>query len=380
MNNKKIIVKRRNNIAKSNNNAVGNLLKALKKPMQMPKRNKPSRGFKSLKQESGFSENLRMEAPVAFGSMTKVSKPNLGRARTIVKHSEYIADINGSAAFTIQQTIFGNPGLLASFPWLSQIASAYEKYRILKIRYRFETEAPTTYTGSIFLSPEFNPQDAAPLNKLQTFQNEDTVRTVPWRGICCVIPAKYLKVYNDYFVRSAALAVNQDLKTYDPFVLYVCSQGQANGNLAGEIWVDYEIELLNPIGNAAGGSLLGFDALGVTSAGLTNTHIFTGLVNYSSSIIGITPTTNVMTLYPLTIGNEYLVFMQCSGNGSSAIPTVNSGGTAITANFEGAGTPLLVYLTFTATAITAVITWVCIGTNWTQTIVTVSPIPSGSGF
>jgi hypothetical protein len=384
MNNKKIIVKRRNNIAKSNNNAVGNLLKALKKPMQMPKRNKPTRGFKPLNQESGFSKNMRMEAPVAFGSITKVTKPNFGRARTIIKHSEYIGDINGSANFTVQQTIAGNPGLPNSFPWLSQIANAYEKHKILRVSYRFETEAPTTYTGSVFLSPEFNPQDLAPLSKMETFQNEDTVRTVPWRGVCCQIPSKYLKVYNDYFVRAGPLAVNIDLKTYDPYILYVCTQGQANANLAGEIWVDYEIELINPIGNLVygGGSY------------------YANLITNMSATILSPPTTNVGLLQivqganygaeatfivsPTVVGQEYLFTEWIAGTviSNNNLLALTGGAFRNYSNntINTAATQSTAYGTIVATLTSITIQVAITATTVTTFELAVTVLPIGSGF
>jgi hypothetical protein len=304
MSNKKITVKRRNNIAKSNKNAVGNLLKALKKPMQMPKRRPPSMKNNRLV-NNGFAQNENVFAPASFGSKTRIQKPSFGRANTIVKHSEYIADLNGSVAFTTQLSLSCNPGIAASFPWLAQIADAYEKYKIKFLQYRFETEAPTSYTGAIFLSPEYNPQDAAPLSKAETFQNENTVRTVPWVGIASRIPDKYLKVYNEYFVRQGALAANVDVKTYDPLVMYVCTQGQAGATLVGEIWVDYEIELINPQGNLAPAA--GYS--GEVVAANPNTAIFNGMS--TSALAGgplpvaFTTNSNVVTLSSLIIGLEY---------------------------------------------------------------------------
>lgn len=46
-----------------------------------------------------------------------------------VEMKELIADVSASSTFTPQQ-IEINPGLPGSFPWLSQIAGAYEKYKI----------------------------------------------------------------------------------------------------------------------------------------------------------------------------------------------------------------------------------------------------------
>jgi hypothetical protein len=283
----------------------------INKPRAQKKSRPRSRKQKPLDKESGFAQVSTTSAPMAYGSTTKIQKPNFGRARTIIKHSEYVGDVFGSVAFTIAMTLNCNPGLPNAFPWLSQIANAYQKFCIKGIQYRFNTEAPSTITGSIFLSPEYNPQDPAPITKMETFQNENTAKTVPWRSVNCKIPTKYLRVYNDYFIRAGNLALNQDLKTYDPLVMYVCTQGQANANMCGEIWVDYEIELINPIGNMAYGSGSYY-----ANAALTASVLSPG-VSLGPLQITVGPVESgdpSFTMGPLVIGQKYAVVGAITGS------------------------------------------------------------------
>jgi hypothetical protein len=383
MSNKKITVKRRNNIKKIDNNAVGLLLKALKKPLANKSKRPPSKrnaqgSIARAISQGGYAQNAMVSAPAAFGSKTKVSKASFGGGKTIIKHSEYVADIDGSTGFATPLTLNCNPGLSASFPWLSQIANAYEKFCIKQIQYRYAPEAPTTVTGAVFLSPEYNPQDVAPVSKQETFQNEDTVRTVPWEPVVCKIPTKYLKVYNDYFVRPGNLPANQDLKTYDPLVLYVCTQGQANANLLGEIWVDYQIELINPQGN-----LNPVSGSGISTSGLAAAHIFAGLTGYGYLTLGVTTTTNVLTLSPLVIGAEYVCTVIIIGATLLTLaPAVTTGGTQLSneaSMVNAAGTVMSCSISFTATAQTATLTFTSTGTTYSNALVWVSSIPPG-GF
>jgi hypothetical protein len=353
----------------------------INKPRAPKGRRPKSRKQKTLNQESGFAQVSTTSAPSAYGSTTKIQRPNFGRARTIIKHSEYIGDVNGSVNFTVAMTLNCNPGLPNSFPWLAQIANAYEKFCIKGIQYRFNTEAPSTITGSIFLSPEYNPQDPAPVTKMETFQNENTAKTVPWRSVNCKIPTKYLRVYNDYFIRAGALAINQDLKTYDPFVLYVCTQGQANTNMCGEIWVDYEIELINPIGNMNFGAGSYY-----ANAALTPTVLSPGVAIGPIQITvgpveGGLPSFN---LGPLVVGQKYAFDAAMVGSVITAFnPDYYSGATPVTQYYNAinaATTQAIIFSTFTATATTVNIIMTVTATTITALDMVVAALPIGTTF
>jgi hypothetical protein len=353
----------------------------INKPRAPKGRRPKSRKQKTLNQESGFAQVSTTSAPSAYGSTTKIQKPNFGRARTIIKHSEYIGDVNGSVNFTVAMTLNCNPGLTNSFPWLAQIANAYEKFCIKGIQYRFNTEAPSTITGSIFLSPEYNPQDPAPVTKMETFQNENTAKTVPWRSVNCKIPTKYLRVYNDYFIRAGALAVNQDLKTYDPFVLYVCTQGQANTNMCGEIWVDYEIELINPIGNMNFGSGSYYANASLTAT-LLSPGTAVGPIQITVGALSGGDATFLMS--PLVVNQEYLVTTGTTGTGLTANVLSNVSGmtpvTTIINAIDSGALNAVGFYSFTATATTANIVVALTATTVTKFRMAVSAMPIGTLF
>jgi hypothetical protein len=352
----------------------------INKPRAQKKSRPRTRKPKNLKNESGFAQVSTSSVPAAFGSTTKIQKPNFGRARTIIKHSEYIGDVLGSVNFTVAMTLNCNPGLPNSFPWLSQIANAYQKFCIKTLQYRFNTEAPSTITGSIFLSPEYNPQDLPPVTKMETFQNENTAKTVPWRNVNCVVPTKYLRVYNDYFVRPGGLSANQDLKTYDPLVLYVCTQGQANTNMCGEIWVDYEIELINPIGNMAYGG----GTSKSTSALLSSTNLMAGMNGVGPIQFSTTGTANQVSMSPLVVGNVYQFTHGIIGSVISALVAAPvSGATNFTTSFgvsniNSTATVAAIVYTFTASATTAVLSELCTATTVTTSDFSIYSEPVGS--
>jgi hypothetical protein len=331
--------------------------------------------------EGGYAQQIKVSAPAAFGSRTKVAKASFGGGRTIIKHSEYVGDIGGSVGFTIALSLNLNPGLQGSFPWLSQIANAYEKFSVKQIQYRYCSESPTSTTGAVFLSPEYNPQDAPPSSKLETFQNEDTVRTVPWEDVTCKIPTKYLKVYNEYFIRLGNMA-NSDLKTYDPLVLNVCTQGNANGGTIGEIWVDYQIELINPQGNInpVGGSATCMPSSSVLIFGNNSTG--TGPVNFGNLKITLNGLVNNIVLSPCVVGAEYEVVVVVQGAGLLGLTVGGiAGGTTLNqypALTNTANTVSCNVYTFTANATVVTLGYSTLtGTSFINTYVSCLPIPIG---
>jgi len=345
----------------------------------MPSRMSKSNAYLSKRdRDVGYALQSQVAAPVAFGSTTKVSKAAFGGGRTVIKHSEYVGDIVGSVGFVTQLSMNLNPGIQTSFPWLSQIANAYEKFSVKQIQYRYSSESPSTSTGAVFLSPEYNPQDPPPTSKLETFQNEDTVRTVPWTNVVCKIPTKYLKVYNDYFIRLGAIP-NSDLKTYDPIVMYVCTQGQANTALLGEIWVDYQIELINPQGNLnpIGGTAI-CAPIGATTifGNINNQPVFTGYLSIRTNT-----NANNLVLSPCIVGSEYQVTVLLVATSPAAINNAGIAGASTVSVFNGLifSTTLSVnILTFIATATSVTIGYNSVAASgYASTFVSVLPMPFG---
>jgi hypothetical protein len=192
-------------------------------------------------------------APVASGRALATTKPEFSTSNenTLVCHSEYITDILQQENFTVTEFSI-NPGLISSFTWLSSVAPNYERYRFRRLRFRYEVLSSTNTTGKVFFVPNFNVQDPPPENKAEALSYEYAVGSQPWIQFGVSIPKRYLETYNEYFVRTGMLPNGADIKTYDVLNLYICTEGATSNNLTiGEFWIDYEIELVNPVGQQA---------------------------------------------------------------------------------------------------------------------------------
>lgn len=162
-----------------------------------------------------------------------------------VRHREYLADQLGSVAFSSSSFAI-NPGLSRSFPWLSRVASRFESYHFESLRFLFETEAPTTATGSVIMTVDYDPEDAAPLSKTAALAYEGAVRSAPWSHSEFRARREDLSKRKSYFVRCGNLSDGRSLSLHDTGNLFVCVKGQATAAVVGEIYVEYDIILMTP--------------------------------------------------------------------------------------------------------------------------------------
>jgi hypothetical protein len=82
----------------------------------------------------------------------------------ILRNREYIRDLYCPAdanAFAIVDNVPLNPGLLNSFPWLSQVAANYEEYEFLQLAVTFKTTindsiATNGQVGQVAMATNYN--------------------------------------------------------------------------------------------------------------------------------------------------------------------------------------------------------------------------------
>ena len=72
------------------------------------------------------------------------------------------------------------------------------------------------------------------------------VRSPPWADSSLVAAGEDISKRKSYYVRSGSAPSGTDVKLYDTANVFVCTQGQANTNAIGELYVDYEVILMTP--------------------------------------------------------------------------------------------------------------------------------------
>lgn len=275
---------------------------------------------------TGSDMSQSVNAPVATGMVRRINNPaqkGLANGDLIVKHREYVSDINGSVAFNANPFSI-NPGLPGLFPWLSGVAQRFESYKFRRLKFDFETESPTSATGTALLSLDYDASDASPTTKTQAMAYRSSVRSPVWSNCQLSSLQEDLDKRTSFFVRKGAAPTGTDIKLYDVGNLNVCTMGQANSNVVGELYVEYDILLMTP-------------QLGVAGQGEAVWGAFTGTSNASpyATVTGVLPatvastgTTTSVTTWTFTQPWQGVVAGTLIGTGLSG---TTSGGTATSA-------------------------------------------------
>jgi hypothetical protein len=176
-----------------------------------------------------------------------------------IAHREFITDIEGSTAFTLDAYNV-NPGLSASFPFLSQIAANFEEYHFNGLVFEFKTTSGTAISssdaalGTVVMATNYDVADNLFVNKQQMESYEFATSCVPFQS--CIHPvecAPNTDVLENLYMRTGAVASTDDLRFYDKGMFQIATVGQQSAYTLGELWVSYDVTLMKPrliIGNS----------------------------------------------------------------------------------------------------------------------------------
>jgi hypothetical protein len=283
------------------------------------KKNQNKQSGQLARQSQSQQNNIKNSAPIAkaIGQVSRTPKVMNGRRMIRVTHRELVSTISGSLSFGVNQ-YYLNPGLSATFPWLSTIAGSFEQYKFSRLRFHYVTRAPTSYKGSILMAPDYDALDAVPSSEVVASQMDGAVEDSPWKeqfldlnvqDMFPMGPRKYIRT---------GLISSTDLKTYDAGQVFVCAVTCDDTNAIGKLWVDYEVELhipQNPSNAGAGnvGGLASFQITGGDQALATGVaeDIVWDSENYNT--LGITRSGGVYTIP----AGSYLVSAIVSGGSST---------------------------------------------------------------
>lgn len=209
--------------------------------------------------------NKNKSAPLARGHPpTRTSAPSLSYKRdcVTVHHSEYFSMLVGPPvpigqgevppdpisnqvyAWTIQ------PGFAALFPWFSQIATRYEKYKLESLKIKYVPRVPATTRGVVVMAIDQDPNDRLPTEddegRIILLSHEGAVSASAWEDLVMTYPSHLLN-RSELFVRSP---LDQDgtveARTADAGVLFVGIFGADPGLVFGDLLVEYTISLRLP--------------------------------------------------------------------------------------------------------------------------------------
>jgi hypothetical protein len=212
------------------------------------------RGLKSLITGHG---DYTVNRTLGSGS---IGTPSFGTTRINVKRRELLGSIISSptpGAFQLQKFVV-NPGLVATFPWLSGIADSFETYRPSGVIFEFLSLSGTavgstnTALGQVIMAPQYNAYALDPTTKVQLEGYPDAVSTcVDASALCGIECAKSNRQSDALLVRNSNVVPNSASMAaalFDLCDFYIATNGcQGSSITLGELWITYDIDLWNPI-------------------------------------------------------------------------------------------------------------------------------------
>lgn len=172
----------------------------------------------------------------------------------VVRHKEFLGEILGSTDYTVQKRYSLNPGDSNTFPWLSAIAAQYTEYKVRGMVFHYiPTSGMAVSTlnpalGSVMIQTSYRATEDAPLSKVEMMNEYWATESRPSEPFCHPIECDPKEnPFNVQYVRNASVASTENILMYDLGVTTVATTGcPANGNVLGDLWCTYEIELKKP--------------------------------------------------------------------------------------------------------------------------------------
>lgn len=190
--------------------------------------------------------------PVAMGGQRRQRNPGIravggsdGRIRVV--HREKLGNVVSQTTFATALSYHElNPGMDMTFPWLSQVAHAYEFYEFKRLTFVYVPSCPTTTTGSYIMAVDYDAADDEPDTDMALSGYHGSVEGPLWKEIRLTCDVKSLgRFYAQRAMRYGGLSPNKDIKTYDVGTLYFAATSNASTE-TGRLWVEYEVDLMNP--------------------------------------------------------------------------------------------------------------------------------------
>jgi hypothetical protein len=176
------------------------------------------------------------------------------REGMIVRHREYIRDVNGASSFTNTSTLL-NPANGTLFPWLSNLAKNFETFQWRGLLFYYNPTSgsisSTQSLGTVILSTNYDVLNAAFASKSEAEAYQFTTSCVPSSEMTHPIECKPSAVvsprmYITDVTSLTDLPAHADPRLYFTGLMQQMVVGCPSTEALGELWVSYEVEFFTP--------------------------------------------------------------------------------------------------------------------------------------
>jgi hypothetical protein len=145
-----------------------------------------------------------------------------------------------------------NPGDGRTFPWLTGLASRYEKYKFTSLRFTYKPTCSTLKSGGVAICPIYDPADPVPTDRYTLMNAANVVLGPVYKGLSCHIPASCLRPNDTMYVREfhSELIDPTEMRSNDlGYIAVVLTDTDPTNNELenfGDVFVEYTVELIAP--------------------------------------------------------------------------------------------------------------------------------------
>lgn len=207
----------------------------------------------------GFGDYVVPEYPIKKNSLLGMGNDppeirNTPDGRVIIRHREYLRDvITGSNGEFKVDSFKIQPGDPKTFPWLSQVASAYGQYKMRGMIFEFKStsadalNSTNTALGTVVMATEYN-SALPPFTNKSEMENHQFATSARqsysiYHPIEC---ARDVSVNQQLYINDGFIPNGDDPRLYDFAVTSIATVGQQSDTPVniGELHCVYEIQLL----------------------------------------------------------------------------------------------------------------------------------------
>jgi len=163
----------------------------------------------------------------------------------IVKNFELSKRLTSSEASASKFYININPGDLSVFPWLGIISKGFEKFRIHKLKVHYVHTCPATEKGQYCMYFDYDSRDLPVTNMSIALQNYDRIDGASYVDKILTYK-KSLESLKSYYIQKVVTPSESWIVDETPAKLNILTADGVNGELIGNVFLDYEIELMAP--------------------------------------------------------------------------------------------------------------------------------------
>jgi hypothetical protein len=198
--------------------------------------------------------------PTAYASIVGRSQRRIttnSYERVRVEHCEMFTEVSTTVSFqaTEYPIQFPNTNM---FPWGSEIAKRYQKYRLTRLNYIYLPSCGTTKSGNIDLVVQLDVDGPEPATLMSLMQYENKVTSSLFVPAELSVPQSELNNFKELWV-SESLTQGGAPRLNSPGNLYVNAVSSDTAAVVGRLYVDYEVEFFDPVPFGTNPSVLGSD-------------------------------------------------------------------------------------------------------------------------